>query len=165
MCGPETTTRPRGGALVALGPPSPARDAPETHQTGSRVYGDLIFHTPGKPESSQATHARLTPDTRVHQDAFNDLEVVIHASGDLTRSAVCCGLLRRFSLPALHRQGFVELLLDEPLSLTVGDGDAGIIGRRVSLRSRGVVGDDGLVVAEGIVGFNFSSDAYARSCL
>ncbi|PHH63169.1 hypothetical protein CDD81_6220 [Ophiocordyceps australis] len=155
MCGPETTNRPRGGALVALGPPSTASDGV--------LYGDLIFHTPGQPGSAQATHARLTPGSKYQQDVLNNLEVVIHTSGDLTRSAVGCGLLRRFALPTLHRQSFVELLLDEPLSLTVGGDGAGIIGRRVSLRSRPVVGDD-VVVAEGIVGFNFS-DAYARSCL
>ena len=72
-------------------------------------------------------------------------------SGDLTRSAQDCGLFRRFALSprkASADSGFLELSLDEPLSLQVGSD--GIIGRRVSLMS----GTD-TMVAEGIVGFNF----------
>jgi hypothetical protein len=81
------------------------------------------------------------------------------SSGDLTRSADACGLFRRFALPAsavaLAGHGrFVELSLDEPLSLEVGND--GIIGRRVSLFTGPSLGRDN-VIAEGIVGFNFLS--------
>ena len=79
------------------------------------------------------------------------------SSGDLTRNASECGLFRQFSLqtpPA--SQEFVELPLQGPLSLGVG-GD-GIIGRRVSLYSRLASGQD-KIVAEGIVGLNFLSQA------
>jgi hypothetical protein len=47
---------------------------------------------------------------------------------------------------------FLELSLDEPLSLEVGND--GIIGRRVSLFTGSSLGRD-KVIAEGIVGFNF----------
>ena len=57
MCGPEDSSRPRGGALAALGPPSIVASSPNTRV----LCGDLAFHTPGSPGSAAATHARLTP--------------------------------------------------------------------------------------------------------
>jgi hypothetical protein len=48
--------------------------------------------------------------------------------------------------------------LPEPLSLTVGD--EGIIGRRVSLCSCDGLADN-TIIAEGIVGYNFSEQAQA----
>ncbi|KAF4451137.1 hypothetical protein F53441_5836 [Fusarium austroafricanum] len=147
MCGPENTNRPRGGALAALNPP--------INSVSSNICGDLAFHTPGCPSSSSATHARLTPNEECSMKGFSDLHVVIH--GDLTRSASECGLFRQFSLqtpPTSH--DFVELPLQGPLSLEVG-GD-GIIGRRVSVYSRLASGQD-KIIAEGIVGFNFMSQA------
>lgn len=149
MCGPEITNRPRGGALAALNSSSQC--------TNARISGDLAFHTPGSPASVCATHARLTPDEACDLERLSDLHVVIHSSGDLTRSADACGLFRRFALPAsaiaLTSHGrFLELSLDEPLSLEVGKD--GIIGRRVSLFSGSSLGRD-KVIAEGIVGFNF----------
>ncbi|KAH7152776.1 hypothetical protein EDB81DRAFT_433839 [Dactylonectria macrodidyma] len=149
MCGPETW-KPRGGALAALNPP-----ISEVRPQG--VCGDLAFHTPGSPESATATHARLTPNEACDMATLSDLYVVIHSSGDLTRKACDCGLFRRFRLSsgaATFEDDFVELPLDKPLSLEVGND--GIIGRRVSLYSRPLVGHD-VVVAEGIVGFNFMS--------
>jgi hypothetical protein len=78
------------------------------------------------------------------------------SSGDLTRNASECGLFRQFSLGAPSKaHEYVELSLRGPLSLEVG-GD-GIIGRRVSVYSRLASGDK--IVAEGIVGFNFMSQA------
>lgn len=75
----------------------------------------------------------------------------------MTRSADECGLFRQFSLcraVTASDDGFVELLLDAPLSLEVGND--GIIGRRVSLYSHSSPGPD-MLVAEGVVGFNFHS--------
>ncbi|KAF0645379.1 hypothetical protein FPSE5266_20029 [Fusarium pseudograminearum] len=148
MCGPENTNRPRGGALVSLNPP--------TNSTSSRICGDLAFHTPGSPASSNATHARLTPNEECSIDKFSDLHVIIHTTGDLTRHASDCGLFRQFSLPTSPptSNNFVESQLQGPLSLEVG-GD-GIIGRRVSVYSRLSTGQN-KIVAEGIVGFNFMS--------
>ncbi|KAG4267123.1 hypothetical protein FPRO06_10267 [Fusarium proliferatum] len=149
MCGPENTNRPRGGALAALNPPN--------NSISSNICGDLAFHTPGSPSSSRATHARLTPGEECSIKGFSDLYVVIQSSsGDLTRNANECGLFRQFSLqtPPTSRE-YVELPLQGPLSLEVG-GD-GIIGRRVSVYSRLASGDK--IVAEGIVGFNFMSQA------
>ncbi|TVY77767.1 hypothetical protein Focb16_v007830 [Fusarium oxysporum f. sp. cubense] len=149
MCGPEYTNRPRGGALAALNPP--------INSISSNICGDLAFHTPGSPSSSRATHARLTPSEECSMKGFSDLYVVIHSSGDLTRNASECGLFRQFSLqtPPTSRE-YVELPLQGPLSLEVG-GD-GIIGRRVSVYSRLASGQN-RIVAEGIVGFNFMSQA------
>ncbi|CAG7555830.1 unnamed protein product [Fusarium equiseti] len=145
MCGPENTNRPRGGALVALNPP--------TNSMSSRICGDLAFHTPGSPASCNATHARLTPNDECNMKGFSDLYVVIH--GDLTRNASECGLFRQFPLKTPPTSNdFVESQLQGPLSLEVG-GD-GIIGRRVSVYSRVATGQD-KIVAEGIVGFNFMS--------
>ncbi|KAF4344356.1 hypothetical protein FBEOM_1750 [Fusarium beomiforme] len=148
MCGPENTNRPRGGALAALNPP--------INSISSNICGDLAFHTPGSPSSSRATHARLTPSEECSMKGFSDLYVVIHSSGDLTRNANECGLFRQFSLETSSKShDYVELPLQGPLSLEVG-GD-GIIGRRVSVYSRLASGDK--IVAEGIVGFNFISQA------
>ena len=75
--------------------------------------------------------------------------------GDLTKRANDCGRFRQFPLPPVascRRSDFTELPLETPLSLEVGN--EGIIGRRVSLCSRQSSGPD-LVVAEGIVGFNY----------
>lgn len=69
MCGgPETVYRPRGGALVALNPPRGSSQL--------SITGDLTFHTPGQPDSMEATHARLAFE---EQDASlpSDLRVVI----------------------------------------------------------------------------------------
>ncbi|KAM0229868.1 hypothetical protein ACHAP5_011521 [Fusarium lateritium] len=149
MCGPENTNRPRGGALAALNPP--------INSISSNICGDLAFHTPGSPSSSNATHARLTPNNQCSIKGLSDLYVVIHSSGDMTRNASDCGLFREFSLRATPTSDdFVELPLQGPLSLEVG-GD-GIIGRRVSIYSRLNSGQE-RIVAEGIVGFNFMSQA------
>ncbi|KAL3953420.1 hypothetical protein ACCO45_013363 [Purpureocillium lilacinum] len=82
MCGPENTNRPRGGALVALGPPlgvgSPGSLA--------SIRGDLAFLTPGNPGSAEATHARLTTTAAIDVADLGDLSVIIHTSGDMTRS-------------------------------------------------------------------------------
>ncbi|KAI9155143.1 hypothetical protein HJFPF1_07717 [Paramyrothecium foliicola] len=147
MCGPENTNRPRGGALAALASPS---------SFPSAVTGDLAFHTPGCPGSYEATHARWTPSEACRVSGnLTDLQVVIHCSGDMTRKAGDCGMFRQFVLPStitVCNDDFVELALDKPLSLAVGND--GIIGRRVSLCSRPSCGTQE-VVAEGIVGFNF----------
>lgn len=58
MCGPEVTGRPRGGALAALSAP---RNDSLCHLS---LQGDLAFHTPGQPGSTEATHARFTPSER-----------------------------------------------------------------------------------------------------
>ncbi|KAF4470219.1 hypothetical protein FALBO_2891 [Fusarium albosuccineum] len=149
MCGPENTNRPRGGALVALNPPM--------NSLSSNLRGDLAFHTPGSPGSTSATHARLTPSEECNINGLSDLYVVIHSSGDLTRNANDCGLFRQFTLPVTptaRQDDFVELSLEKPLSLEVGND--GIIGRRVSLYSR-IASSQDRIVAEGIVGFNFLS--------
>lgn len=89
------------------------------------------------------------------------------SSGDLTRNAHDCGLFRRFALSPtvdLRRDddGFLELSLDEPLSLQVGND--GIIGRRVSLVAGSGAGAD-TMLAEGIVGFNFLRPAQPLATL
>lgn len=70
MCGPETTDRPRGGALAAL-------NRPIHSQTSQSLIGDLTFHTPGSPSSTEATHVRLTPDDSSSFRELSDLRVVI----------------------------------------------------------------------------------------
>ncbi|KAH6889746.1 hypothetical protein B0T10DRAFT_486761 [Thelonectria olida] len=158
MCGPENTNRPRGGALVALNPPIDTLTSP------FNLCGDLSFHTPGSPGSTTATHARLTPSEACDINRLSNLFVVIHSSGDLTRNAYECGLFRQFAFPftptRISDDQFVELSLDKPLSLEVGND--GIIGRRVSLYSRPSSGHE-IVVAEGIVGFNFLNQSQPSS--
>ncbi|PNP56162.1 hypothetical protein THARTR1_03687 [Trichoderma harzianum] len=150
MCGPEITNKPRGGALAAL-------SSPDNAGRLRTICGDLAFHTPGRPESNEATHARLTPDAAYDARTLSNLHVVIHSSGDLTRRVEDCGTFQQFQFPTTAEsfdKAFIELPLDKPLSLEVGSD--GIIGRRVSLYSRSVPNH---VVAEGIVGFNFLSMA------
>ncbi|KAL7955931.1 hypothetical protein V8C34DRAFT_316015 [Trichoderma compactum] len=150
MCGPGITNKPRGGALAALTSPDNAGQL-------RTICGDLAFHTPGHPESNEATHVRLTPDAAYDARMLSNLQVVIHSSGDLTRRVEDCGTFRQFQFPTAAEsfdEAFIQLPLEKPLSLEVGSD--GIIGRRVSLYSRSVPNH---VVAEGIVGFNFLSMA------
>lgn len=71
MCGPEVNNRPRGGALVALS--APRNDT----QCNTSIHGDLAFHTPGQPGSTEATHARLTPGEECSLSDVDKLRVVI----------------------------------------------------------------------------------------
>ncbi|OAA47174.1 hypothetical protein BBO_02629 [Beauveria brongniartii RCEF 3172] len=161
MCGgPETVHRPRGGALVALNPPRGASP------TALLISGDLTFHTPGQPNSTEATHARLAFDEEQPERLLpSDLCVIIHTGGDLTMKTSDCGLFRQLRLSATRSVGgggggggaqdaFFEWPLPQALSLQVGSD--GIIGRRVSVYAE----EDGdeqrerTVLAEGIVGFN-----------
>ncbi|KAF5137005.1 hypothetical protein E5D57_000780 [Metarhizium anisopliae] len=73
MCGPEVTNRPRGGALAALSAPKNGHDVPSSCFT----QGDLAFHTPGQPGSTEATHARLTPAEACRLADVDKLRVVI----------------------------------------------------------------------------------------
>ncbi|KAK0392026.1 hypothetical protein NLU13_1524 [Sarocladium strictum] len=148
MCGPDTSNRPRGGALAALASPA---------SSPSLLHADLAFHTPNMPSCATATHARLTPSATWGDAQLSDLYVVVHSTGDLTRTARDCGYFCQFPLSstgvaAAHQDGYIELPLQKPLSLEVGNG--GIIGRRVSVLARARSADD-VVLAEGIVGFNF----------
>ncbi|WYZ46749.1 hypothetical protein EsH8_IX_000974 [Colletotrichum jinshuiense] len=150
MCGPDTCTKPRGGALAVLNHPF----SQHTSSASSyRLRGDLAFHTPGKPGSSFATHARITSGENCDVQSLADMVVVIHKSGDLTRRPEDCGLFHRiaFSGASLLEDGStLELMLQSPVSLQVGDD--GIIGRRVSVFPKAEMVD---ACAEGIVGFNF----------
>ncbi|XWW92782.1 hypothetical protein V2A60_000709 [Cordyceps javanica] len=152
MCGgPETVHRPRGGALVALNPP---RDGGASSTT---MTGDLTFHTPGQPDSTEATHARLAFDELPGMSSLpSDFHVVIHAGGDLTKNASECGMFRQLRLSAHNPDAggtaFLEWPLPQALSLQVGSD--GIIGRRVSVYADDERRSDRTVLAEGIVGFN-----------
>lgn len=68
MCGPDTSNRPRGGALAALASP-PTSTSP--------LNADLAFHTPNMPSCSTATHARLTPSASWKEAQLSDLYVVV----------------------------------------------------------------------------------------
>lgn len=71
----------------------------------------------------------------------------------MTKPAGECGLFHQFTIGnAVPSSSYVELPLDSPLSLEVGDD--GIIGRRVSISSTTDSGPE-VLLAEGIVGFNF----------
>lgn len=67
MCGPDTSNRPRGGALVAL----------RSTESLLGLDGDLAFHTPGHPRSAEATHLRLTPRAANEPHSFEGLSIVI----------------------------------------------------------------------------------------
>ncbi|KAL8372264.1 hypothetical protein RB595_001856 [Gaeumannomyces hyphopodioides] len=154
MCGPDNSTKPRGGALVVL------RNAMAQEATdGCAWSGELNFHTPGQPESSIATHVRVTAGDDSSLDALLEAVVLIHQSGDLSMPARECGLLRAFALThaaELEDGVAMELELATPMPIQVGDD--GIIGRRVSIFRQAA--DScferlGPSMAEGIVGFNF----------
>lgn len=84
---------------------------------------------------------------------MRDLLTSRSSIGDMTKAASDCGLFHQFTLPATNlRNKYIELPLERPLSLEVGKD--GIIGRRVSMFSRRESGPD-IVLAEGIVGYNF----------
>ncbi|KAF9872115.1 hypothetical protein CkaCkLH20_10452 [Colletotrichum karsti] len=153
MCGPDTCTKPRGGALAVLNQPPCQTDSP-TSTSLHTLQGDLAFHTPGKPSSPFATHARITGGAQ-GLPSLADMVVVIHKSGDLTRRPEDCGLFHRFAFSdasVLEDGSTLELALQKPISLQVGDD--GIIGRRVSVFSGTEMNS---ALAEGIVGFNFMS--------
>ncbi|KAJ4165805.1 hypothetical protein LMH87_007420 [Akanthomyces muscarius] len=119
------------------------------------MTGDLTFHTPGQPDSMEATHARLAFDDQIEASLSSDLNVIIHTGGDLTKNASDCGLFRQLRLSARDTAAggaFWEWPLPQSLSLQVGSD--GIIGRRVSVYADEGRESDGAVLAEGIVGFN-----------
>ncbi|GKT67030.1 hypothetical protein ColTof3_14369 [Colletotrichum tofieldiae] len=150
MCGPDTCTKPRGGALAVLNHPF---TQPGATKTSPKLRGDLAFHTPGKPSSPFATHARITGGNDLDLESLADIVVVIHESGDLTQRPEDCGLFRRIafsSATVLENGSTVELALPSPISLQVGDD--GIIGRRVSVYPKSETDN---ACAEGVVGFNF----------
>ncbi|KFA69111.1 hypothetical protein S40285_00064 [Stachybotrys chlorohalonatus IBT 40285] len=148
MCGSETTTKPRGGALAALWPPR------DTLTPLAALRGDLAFYTPGNPGSTLATHVRLM-QAEGSNTLSQNLHVTIHQYGDMTKSALDCGVFCKIPIPSAHatRNGdFTDVPLNLPLSLQV---DAqGIMGRRVTVSSCDR-GQPPTLVAEGIVGFNY----------
>ncbi|KAK3906402.1 hypothetical protein C8A05DRAFT_29762 [Staphylotrichum tortipilum] len=141
MCGPSTpSTTPRVGARVDFFP-APGRTLP---------LGNLLFLNPSSPTSRHATHVRFcqsTPTTCLDSSVL----VSIHMTGDLTKPLADSGLMREFTLCGGGSGGEdgVDMALGGK-ALELGVGDEGIIGRRVSMRLGGEV------VADGIVGFNFS---------
>lgn len=69
MCGPEVTSKPRGGALAALmRPETPSKFVSQA---------DLVFHSPSSPRSITATHMRLTPADGASPEDTQDYVVVI----------------------------------------------------------------------------------------
>jgi len=78
---------------------------------------------------------------------------MVSLTGDLTKPVAESGLFQQFTLLGSRGRGEVgrdegvEMALGESVSLEVGQD--GIIGRRVSVTRRGVL------LADGIVGFNF----------
>lgn len=75
-------------------------------------------------------------------------------TGDLTKQAHECGLFRDFRFARQTTpspEGYLELPLDRPLSLEIGN--EGIIGRRVSVCADYQT-ERQAIIAEGIVGFN-----------
>ncbi|KAK0652799.1 hypothetical protein B0T16DRAFT_406838 [Cercophora newfieldiana] len=143
MCGPcHPSSTPRIGARVDFHSPiANARSMP---------LGNLLFHNPSAPNSPLATHVRFSPPGPTEID--DELLVSIHLTGDLTKSVADSGLFQQFTLPQIRGTG-VEMALGESVSLEVGHD--GIIGRRVSVTSRGVL------LADGIVGFNFGPSVAA----
>lgn len=177
MCGgPEPVHRPRGGALVALNPPRGT-------SSPAAMTGNLTFHTPGQPDSMEATHARLAFDDQIQASLSSNLHVIIQCvdarappkrrrpsptasslaniagadstGGDLTKRASDCGLFRRLRLSARDTAAG-GAFWEWPLSqsLSLQVGSDGIIGRRVSVYADEGRETDGAVLAEGIVGFN-----------
>ncbi|KAK4148325.1 uncharacterized protein C8A04DRAFT_24134 [Dichotomopilus funicola] len=154
MCGPETpSSTPRIGARVNLFSPG-----------GS--LGNLLFHNPCSPSSLHATHVRFVPNSNSSASPATtapdeNVLLSIHTTGDLTKPLADAGLMQEFTVHSgllavsgpERRQNAggegVEIPLGMALSLEVGND--GIIGRRVSMR-RGC----GELLADGIVGFNFS---------
>ncbi|KAG9253030.1 uncharacterized protein F5Z01DRAFT_675435 [Emericellopsis atlantica] len=149
MCGPDNSGRPRGGALAVLLPTQTALD----QCTG--LNADLSFFSPSSQRSSEATHIQLTIANDASQSETDELFVMVQYS------ASECGLMCTIPLQKSGNSStrtHAEIELPEPLSLTVG-GD-GIIGRRVSLCCRDDL-DEKTIVAEGIVGYNFSDQVQA----
>ena len=81
MCGPETTNRPRGGALVALTPPV-------VPSTAGSITGDLTFHNPGHPANIEATHARFVPSEQFDAETLSNIQVVIQYVERLSTTVV-----------------------------------------------------------------------------
>ena len=76
MCGPENTLRPRGGALAVLHPSQSHPGSP------SRPFNaDLFLHTPGKPDSAQATRAVLMPSLDTNMAGLDSLHLFMRYEG------------------------------------------------------------------------------------
>ncbi|TLD16477.1 uncharacterized protein PgNI_02139 [Pyricularia grisea] len=156
MCGHDTSGKPRGGAIAVL---NSSMTSPQT----CGWCAELTFHTPGRPGSPLATHARLTSVGGEDLADFTKTSVLIHQSGDFTRCAEDCGLFRSFDFQsAVLVDGGLALEMELPHPMEIQVGDNGIIGRRVSMRRMSggeSMHSQQLSTAEGIVGFNFLAKA------
>ncbi|KAF8543891.1 hypothetical protein BDD12DRAFT_873869 [Trichophaea hybrida] len=131
MCNGFSTRTSAGGAIAVLRPTSTLLDS-----------CCLQFHN--NPSDSSPTNLSY-----ILHGTIPDYEVRIHSLGDLTVGASSAGeiVYSLLLLKAAAAAGSGLLALDRRLELGVG-GD-GIIGRVIS-----VVGKGGVVLGEGIIGWN-----------
>ncbi|KAH6620517.1 hypothetical protein C7974DRAFT_235510 [Boeremia exigua] len=136
MCNGHSSRVSQGGSIAVLRPTQHLR-----RSTTDQMM--LFFH-----------NQFSAPGTSVELQGWNDNAkerhwVVIHRDGDLSGSAspIQTPPFYSFSLESGE-----TATLDLPQRLDLGVGDAGIIGRRVSVMAGSTKGP--LIVAEGIIGWN-----------
>lgn len=150
MCG-NSTRQSQGGALVVLSPSRRISGGPMAPGSAGR----LIFHDKDHG-SLMATHATFAMEPASNTAATDATKymVGIHATGDLTTSAIISPFIYKFNLEKepsnedMDEPDTLETRLDRPLAVAVGG--EGIIGRRVTLWEQHATEP----FAEGIVGYN-----------
>ncbi|KAJ2895320.1 hypothetical protein MKZ38_006698 [Zalerion maritima] len=164
MCGPDTSNKPRYGALAVVSPPSSVPSSP----LAMPLSGSLSLYSTAGDAGLLATQATFTglPGCDLGL-ATQKYFVVIHTTGDLRVPSSKCQMFRRFDFDSGSVAGdglSMATALAEPLQLEVGG--EGVIGRRISIfaggEERKIDNDDGseehegglTLVAEGIIGIN-----------
>ncbi|KAI0406642.1 hypothetical protein F4802DRAFT_88813 [Xylaria palmicola] len=146
MCGDSSPRDSLGGALAVLSPLQFSAGA-----SALPLSGRLVFYN-GKTASAMATHAIFTPDSSLERDPMKTEPCVlrVHETGDLrTPLAESPSLTTSMLKPVAGIIGnSLEFELERPL--TIGFGNDGIIGRKVSIWTQHGAGP----LAEGIIGYN-----------
>ncbi|KAF2476766.1 uncharacterized protein BDR25DRAFT_322115 [Lindgomyces ingoldianus] len=150
MCNGFSTRTSQGGSIAVL---RPTEHHTEPERTSSDQEWHLLFSNDDENLHRSGTQVQLRGWRGKQRSSIGGYWVVIHHDGDL--SASLQGPPNRllsdplFSF-LLDENSFSVTQLPQRLDLSVGD--AGIIGRRVSVMTSSAKGP--LAIAEGIIGWN-----------
>ncbi|PNS14263.1 hypothetical protein CAC42_6776 [Sphaceloma murrayae] len=134
MCGNSSRTTV-GGTIAIL-----------KSDTGAAPDLNLLFNS-----RDAATVASIQGVYSTHPEHYHSFDVSIHRDGDLRATSDIQNILHNFSLPTFSDQA-EHSSIRLPVSLNLGVGGDGIVGRRIQVRHRGPNGES--IVRQGIIGWN-----------
>ncbi|KAH7402818.1 hypothetical protein BKA66DRAFT_518448 [Pyrenochaeta sp. MPI-SDFR-AT-0127] len=138
MCNGHSARVSQGGSIAVLRPTS--------HLVRSQSEEDMLLLF-----SNQFANAGTNIEFQGLEEHFQQqrLWVVIHRDGDLSTTSPTIATNPLYSFPL---DSALDIGMQLPQKLDLGVGDAGIIGRRISVMTKSTEGP--LTVAEGIIGWN-----------